>query len=122
MVHLVLVIGTIGLVIEGILVSRWIRAAARNRRRSRQMLPIPAKQIGFVRELVKLLSRQGIVRGVGQTLAELSADAIAAGLPPDPIRQVIDLYYRTRWGQRIPSVKELQEAKRQVDMLRQQLE
>jgi len=121
MVHFVLVIGTIGLVIEGILVSRWIRAAARTRRKNRRMLPIPAKQLGFVRELVKLLRRRGIVGRPDQTLAELATAAIAAGLPPEPIRYVVELYYRTRWGQRIPSVKELQEARRQMDELARQV-
>jgi len=122
LVHFVLGIGTIGLIVEGILVSRWVRAATRDRRRTARALPVPARQIGFVRELLKLLGHQGLVRGVGQTLSELAEQAIQKGLPADPVRDVVKLYYRTRWGQEIPSVEELQKARRQVDELRRQLD
>jgi transglutaminase-like putative cysteine protease len=118
LVRFVLVIGAIGLLIEGVLIRRWVRAAIRNRAARRPSLPVRRGEVAFVRELVQMLSSRGLKRHPEQTLAEYAAAAPTVGVPREPVEGVVRLYYRIRWGRQVPSAEQLAEARNAVERLR----
>lgn len=119
LVRMMLVIGTIGLFIEGLLIRRWIRLAAERRRQDLRAHPISPRHISFIRELLKFLAGRGMQRKIGQTLGEFAdQSANSAGIPRGAVRYVVELYYRIRWGRHTPSAAELRTAQQCVDEIR----
>jgi len=118
LVHFMLVIGAVGLFIEGVLIRRWVLGAVHRRAAACGLLPVAPKEVAFVGDLLKALSERGLNRGPDQTLAEFAAAAVGAGIPAEPVEYVVRLYYRIRWGRQVPTGEQLEAARRRVDEVR----
>ena len=119
--NLAIATGVLGLIVEGMLVSRWTRRYLRERKQARGVLPLSPKKIAFVPELLKLLAMRGLELRPDQTLSELTAEVEAVGVPAEPVAYVIGLYYRIRWGRHVPTEEQLVKAARLVETIRQSL-
>jgi len=109
-----IIVGLAGLVVEAMLVGRWVRAA----RAVRAKLPVEPKKLRFIDRLTSLLEGAELRLRPDQTLMDFATRAAAARrLPVDRVRALVGLYYRTRWGGRVPTEAELRLAEREVDRL-----
>ena len=122
LLRLAIAVAALGLVVEVLLIVRWSRRAVRNRRKVVSRPPIPSKQMKFVTRLLSLLERNGLVRRPSQTLREFAAEATSMfNLPAELLAELVDLFYRLRWGFEIPRPQELSRAEQQVERVAEML-
>ena len=118
MVRVALLVGLMGMIVEGVLVFRWTRRALRRRRSATGGLSVPPSRMKFLRTLLSLLARKGLRRRPEQTLREFAADAaVTLHLPTDVLDDLIALSYRVRWGREVPPPDELHNAELRVARL-----
>jgi len=118
LLHLAIATGIAGLIGEALLVRRWIRRSVK----ARKILPVPPRKIGFINKLLRILERKNLPLRSDETLHDFANRVALQGhLPRACLRELVELYYRIRWGQQIPSIKELQQAEREVAALREML-
>ncbi|MCK4601534.1 MAG: transglutaminase domain-containing protein, partial [Phycisphaerae bacterium] len=102
---------SIGLILEGLLVFRLIRRSVRRRRWLRASHGVGWRELKFIFKLFKLLRKHGLTPRPDQTpldLADEAADELH--LPRDALCEIIELYYRVRWGKVAPQAKEIKAA------------
>jgi hypothetical protein len=114
-------VGSLGLVLEGLLVFRLIRQAVRARRIARGEPPAHVGQVRFMRRLLSLLAGRRLRLRPNQTLKAFAAEAVASGMPAGTMNDLVGLYYRIRWGRQAPRIEQLRDAEGQVESLRQSL-
>lgn len=99
MMWLAAIIGAAGLIVEALVVYGLLRKGAASRREVRRKLGISMRQLRFMVGLFRLLRRRGIRCERDQTMMEFAAGAAEKlHLPPELLTDLIDLYYRLRWG------------------------
>lgn len=122
LVRLAILVGLIGLVLEGMLIARCVRRSLRSRHSGIEVLPVPMNRMKYLWRLLSLLHRKGFRRRPEQTLKEYLTEAThTLKMPPKIIGKLIALTYRVRWGLEIPSRQELREAESLVAMLADKL-
>lgn len=116
--YAVLTLGALAAVLEGLLIARVAHRRVRKRRTTLGRLPLPPTEMKFMLRLLTLLERHGVRRSDDRTPRELAAQARRSlDLPAGVLDELIDLYYRTRWGFVPPAPAELHRAERQVAQL-----
>ena len=122
LVRLAIAVGLVGLVLESLLIWRWLRRAFQRRRHSSQPLPLPVKQLKFIRQLMSLLEDRTFHRRPEQTPREFVAEAAQRlETAPQIMTDLVNLYYRVRWGFEVPTAAEILTAEQQVAKLAETL-
>ncbi|MFW6133246.1 MAG: DUF4129 domain-containing transglutaminase family protein, partial [Planctomycetota bacterium] len=112
----------LGTVLLGVVLGRIARRELRYRRLIRRGLALPWQKMRFFARLVRLLERHGIERRDARTPRELAEEAVRKlALPPGALDELIDLYYRLRWGEQQVSLARVRAAERQVADLAERL-
>lgn len=76
------------------------------------------RQAKFLLRFLKLLERRGMILNPHQTLGQIAhCAADELGLPEDKLRQIVDFYYRLRWGGYIPQHEQLVQIEAVVESL-----
>ncbi len=115
LVQILLLAGVIGAIVEGILLGRALRRRRQKRKQEDLLLPVPRKQMRFLREFTKLLQQHGLRREPSQTLREFAGVAAERlALPRRAVTDIVELSYRVRWGWRVPDRQELRRAEHLV--------
>jgi transglutaminase-like putative cysteine protease len=111
----------LGAALEAMLILRL----ARQSRRRRGWIKLDAQTrriMNFLPRLLSLLARHGIVLDSGLTLRELADTAEKRlDLPRGLVGDVIELYYRLRWGHIFPREDEIRQAREKMGELRRRL-
>jgi len=111
-----------GLMVEGLLALRAVRRRIRRRRRMRRQFTVAPERLRFIRDLFRLLRRHGVDHTPMRTPLDTARLAAAKlGLPERELTEVIEFYYRLRWGQAAPAEAELQAAEARVAALSKRL-
>lgn len=121
LVQLSVIVGLVGMVLEGMLVFRWIGRTRRRRQMVGLVSASPA-QLRFARRLMELLRRcDGQVEG-NRTPREVATAAPGRfDLPADVLVGLVDLYYRLRWGHAPVGDGEIRSAEGRVEQLQSML-
>jgi len=122
LVRFAIILGLAGLALEAMLVRRLLRRGIRARREFLRTFSVPRKDLEFMRKLFALLERGGLRRSDYQTPMELARQGAAQlSLPASVLAELVETYYRLRWGHMSPGPEELLAAEHRVDKLNEML-
>ena len=115
-----LVTGLIALLLEMVLVLRIV--AQHLRRRRRRAGRAGPRDLRFIQDLFDALMRHGLKPRPHQTPRRLAARAAATlDLPTGTLQELVELYYRLRWGGQSVSGEQIRAAEEEVSRVRQRL-
>jgi hypothetical protein len=119
LIRLTAATGGVALVLEVLLCVRFYRRGRRARAARRELSTRPWGALQFIPQLWELLERKGLARQAHQTPRELAAEAAERfNLPPELLLDLVELYYRARWGQVVPPAGQIAAAEAQVGQIR----
>ena len=122
MVRLAIAVAAIGLVLEAVVLARLVRRSMRERTRAQEASRRAPPQVRFLVRLLELLAPHGVGDRPAQTARHVAAEAARKlDLPRAPLDDLVDLYYRLRWGRQPAAADELTAAERTVDELAEKL-
>jgi len=122
MLRLALGVCALGLAVAAVLVTRAVRRRRKWRRMITSGRAVPWNQFDFVRGLVDLFIRHGQGWHQDLTLRQWARHAAQSlDLPHSDIDELIDLYYRLRWGHLSANDAELSHARALVNQFARQL-
>ena len=118
LMRFLVVVGAVGLGLEALLLVRLRRRDAQQRAK----LSISARHVRYMAWLFEMLEKHGVFGRSGQTLREIALQgALELGLPARQVNELIDLYYRLRWGRRKVDPAQIASAEQTVQAWRRQL-
>lgn len=115
-------LGLIGLLVEAILMFRFIRRSVRSRKNILKTHGVNRQKLRFLIRLMKLLKKKGLTRSPQQTpmdFADRAAETLA--LPKESLRGIIEFYYSIRWGGAMPASQEISAVEQLVANVARQL-
>lgn len=122
LVRLAVAVAAVGLLLEGLVIARLVRRSMRERSRAQEAARRAPPQVRFLIRLLELLAGHGVGTQPAQTARHVAAEAAhKLHLPRQPLDDLVDLYYRLRWGRQAATADELAAAERTVNELAETL-
>ncbi|MBS3735463.1 MAG: DUF3488 domain-containing protein, partial [Phycisphaerae bacterium] len=113
--YVVAAVTFVAAVVLAAVIGRVVRRELRYRRHLRHGVALPWQTLRFFARLMRLLERHGIERRDDRTPRELTDEAARRlDLPADALDDLVDLYYRLRWGHATVSLARVRAAEQQV--------